>query len=62
MLRILATIGLRYETELEQLRYVLAKLREMCLAHPKVDNDTLPLSTETEGGEQPCEPESPKNP
>jgi MscS family membrane protein len=41
MLQILATIGLRYETELEQLRYVLAKLREMCLAHPKVDNDTL---------------------
>jgi hypothetical protein len=28
MLQILATIGLRYETELEQLRYVLAKLRD----------------------------------
>jgi MscS family membrane protein len=40
MMQILATIGLRYETELEQLRYVLAKLREMCLAHPKIDNDT----------------------
>jgi MscS family membrane protein len=41
MMQILATIGLRYETKLEQLRYVLAKLREMCLAHPKIDNDTL---------------------
>ena len=40
MMQILATIGLRYETELEQIRYVLAKLREMCLAHPKIDNDT----------------------
>jgi MscS family membrane protein len=40
MMQILATIGLRYETELEQLRYVLVKLREMCLAHPKIDNDT----------------------
>jgi MscS family membrane protein len=29
-------IGLRYETTPEQLRYVLAKLREMLLAHPKV--------------------------
>lgn len=39
-MQILATIGLRYETKLEQLRYVLAKLREMLLAHPKIDNDT----------------------
>ena len=31
-----AVIGLRYETEPEQLRYVLAKLRELLLAHPKV--------------------------
>jgi MscS family membrane protein len=30
------TIGLRYETQPEQLRYVLAKLRELLLAHPKV--------------------------
>jgi MscS family membrane protein len=36
-----AIIGLRYETTLEQLRYVLAKLREMCVAHPKIDNDTV---------------------
>jgi MscS family membrane protein len=40
MMQILETIGLRYETGLDQLRYVLAKLREMSLAHPKVDNDT----------------------
>ena len=35
------TIGLRYETKPEQLRYVLAKLREMLLAHPKIEQDTL---------------------
>ena len=29
-------IGLRYETTPEQLRHVLAKLRELLLAHPKV--------------------------
>jgi len=31
-----AVIGLRYESQPEQLRYVLAKLRELLLAHPKV--------------------------
>jgi len=31
-----AVIALRYETKPEQLRYVLAKLRELLLAHPKV--------------------------
>ena len=36
-----ATIGLRYETRFEQLRYVLAMLREMCLAHPKIENNTV---------------------
>jgi len=41
MMQIRATIGLRYETSLEQLRYVLVKLREMCLAHPRIDNDTM---------------------
>ena len=30
------TLGLRYETTSEQLRYVLANLREMLLGHPKV--------------------------
>ncbi len=30
------TVGLRYETTSEQLRFVLAKLREMILAHPKL--------------------------
>jgi MscS family membrane protein len=31
-----SVIGLRYETNPEQLRYVLAKLRELLLAHPMV--------------------------
>ncbi|MDJ0844769.1 mechanosensitive ion channel family protein [Crocosphaera sp.] len=30
------TIGLRYETTAEQLRFVLVKLREMIIAHPKL--------------------------
>ena len=30
------TVGLRYETTSEQMRFVLAKLREMILAHPKL--------------------------
>ncbi|MGK7954480.1 MAG: mechanosensitive ion channel family protein [Crocosphaera sp.] len=30
------TIGLRYETTAEQLRFVLVKLREMIVAHPKL--------------------------
>jgi MscS family membrane protein len=36
-----SVIGLRYETKPEQLRYVLAKLREMFFAHPKIDPDSL---------------------
>jgi MscS family membrane protein len=35
------TIGLRYETESDQLRYVLAKLREMLHAHPRIDHNTV---------------------
>jgi len=34
-------LGLRYETTPEQLRYVLAQLREMLLGHPKVSPDQL---------------------
>jgi MscS family membrane protein len=34
-------LGLRYETTPEQLRYVMAKLREMLIAHPKVSSDLL---------------------
>lgn len=34
-----AVIGLRYETTPEQLRYVLAKLRELLLSHARVDQD-----------------------
>jgi MscS family membrane protein len=36
-----STIGLRYETDPDQLRYVLAKMREMFHAHPKIDRDTV---------------------
>ena len=36
-----ATIGLRYETEPDQLRYTLAKMREMLHAHPRIDRDTV---------------------
>jgi MscS family membrane protein len=35
------TLGLRYETTSEQLRYVLANLREMLLGHPKVSSEDL---------------------
>jgi MscS family membrane protein len=36
-----ATIGLRYETEDDQLRYVLVKLREMLHGHPKIHSETV---------------------
>ncbi|MEM7461566.1 MAG: mechanosensitive ion channel family protein [Pseudomonadota bacterium] len=36
-----AVIGLRYETTPDQLRYVLAKMREMFHAHPRINNDTV---------------------
>jgi len=36
-----AVIGLRYETRPEQLRYILVKLREMLLAHPRVHPDPV---------------------
>ncbi|MCP3954167.1 MAG: mechanosensitive ion channel family protein [Desulfobacterales bacterium] len=35
------TIGVRYETGTDQLRYLLANLRDMCYAHPKVDPETV---------------------
>ena len=35
------TLGLRYETSPEQLRYVMARLREMLHGHPKVSPDKL---------------------
>ena len=38
---VLAVIGIRYETEPDQLRQVLARLREMLLAHPKIDRTTV---------------------
>ncbi|KPK51578.1 MAG: hypothetical protein AMJ63_12020 [Myxococcales bacterium SG8_38_1] len=33
------TIGLRYETTPDQMRFVLARIREMLLAHPKISKD-----------------------
>jgi MscS family membrane protein len=38
---ILTQIGLRYETTPDQLRHVLAKLREMLFAHPKIQRSTV---------------------
>ncbi len=35
------TIGLRYETDADQLRYVLAKIREMFHAHPRITPDSV---------------------
>jgi MscS family membrane protein len=35
------TLGLRYETSAEQLRYLIAKLREMLLGHPRISPDSL---------------------
>jgi len=35
------TIGLRYETDSDQLRYVMVKFREMLHAHPKIDPETV---------------------
>jgi MscS family membrane protein len=35
------TIGVRYETTSEQLRYLLARLRQMLHAHPRVDPGTV---------------------
>jgi MscS family membrane protein len=40
MMLVRQIIGLRYETDLDQLRYVLGKLREMFVAHPKIDDAT----------------------
>lgn len=35
------TIGVRYETTPDQLRYLLAHLREMLHAHPRINNETV---------------------
>jgi MscS family membrane protein len=37
---ITTVIGLRYETTPEQMRHVLARMRELCFAHPKIENET----------------------
>jgi MscS family membrane protein len=38
-IRLHTTLGLRYETTPEQLRLLLARLRELLLSHPKIDPD-----------------------
>lgn len=35
------TISLRYETDADQLRHVLAKIREMFHGHPRIDSETV---------------------
>jgi MscS family membrane protein len=35
------TLGLRYETTVDQLRYILAELRRMLHAHPRITSDTV---------------------
>ena len=35
------TIGVRYETKPDQLRYALAKLREMLHAHPRINSESI---------------------
>jgi MscS family membrane protein len=39
VIRLYAVLGVRYETTPDQLRYLLAELRSMLLAHPKVSPD-----------------------
>ena len=34
-------IGLRYETDTDQLRFVLAEIRRMMHGHPRIDNETI---------------------
>jgi MscS family membrane protein len=38
---VLETIGVRYETTPDQLRYLLAQLRLMLHGHPRIDSDTV---------------------
>ncbi|QJF51104.1 mechanosensitive ion channel family protein [Roseobacter ponti] len=35
------TVSLRYETDTDQLRYVLASIRRMAHAHPRIDNNSI---------------------
>ncbi len=40
-MQIKTVIGVRYETTPEQMRWLLAKMRQLCFAHPKIENETL---------------------
>ncbi len=35
------TIGVRYETDSDQLRFILAEIRRTMYAHPRIDNETV---------------------
>ncbi|MEM1362770.1 MAG: mechanosensitive ion channel family protein [Pseudomonadota bacterium] len=41
MMQIHTVLGLRYETNMETLRFVLAEIRKMMHAHPRIDNETI---------------------
>lgn len=34
-------LGVRFETDAEQLRHVLGKIREMLMSHPRIESDTI---------------------
>lgn len=40
-LLISTVIGVRYETSMDQLRNIMAKMRQICFAHPKIETETL---------------------
>lgn len=40
MMQIAEVLGLRYETDMETLRFTLAEIRKMLHAHPRIDSDT----------------------
>lgn len=41
MMQIAEILGLRYETDMETLRFTLAEIRKMLHSHPKIDSDTI---------------------
>lgn len=41
MMLITTTVRLRYETDSDQLRHILVRIREMFHAHPKIDRETV---------------------
>lgn len=41
MMQIDEVLGVRYETDMDALRFVLAEIRKMMHAHPKIDSETI---------------------